>query len=1152
MPPAPGAKPDQIVTEMGVKWDASDVSDGLRKLGTDWGKRMRQVEKRSQDSMKGSGKAIKQFMWQMGGAKKAYKRLYEEQRHSLKSITGEWRKAGAEVSKAVEKVNDIKDAFKKAELGGQVFSAEDVAHYTKTLGAAQKELDKTKAAYDKLENAKGSAKEGVLGIKEKMSFDREEVIDGFKEAGAELWGPFESLLNKDLPGAIEKGGKLAGAGWQKLFKGGGKLAQGLGTGLAKKAAKMKEGGVAGKVGGAGVAALGGMMKGLGGLMKMIGTLGPILSTVSSVLVGIVKLMLDAEASAKELNKQILSTAGSSEFFHRNLKDAGMAATDLEGTLRDIRNAATSLDNMDWGINKETHTAVLNAITAEGVSLKKLDADFKRVGKSAQDATGYAKGWGTMVQMSVAYSRSFGVSLQEVTQFQGEMMSELGMSLDQTESSFQNMLRGAEEAGIATNKFFGIIRGFSADMSLFNVRMESVVKVMTALGKAMSPREAQKFLQGLTGFFKGQGLGERTKHVMMAGPGDNAAVQKSTDDKLGNLATDIASATGKSLTVQQLKKVLRKSDKDLSGWLADDGAKLSDDQKRVIQEAAIRQQALDKKTPVDTASAIGDLDPMETLEHLQRESVHMFGKKLEELTGVQRMDAENVLGVTDEQQKSFHKLNMGVEQMRADLVHKLSEGAPLTEDEIAILKKLHVEQSKAGASDLRDNHKAKEVWDAMSEDQQKLLQDGKKEIDYQKDIAHVQASVVDKLSVLVEFVMNQIYNVMSGIWDAITDLPGFGNKMSKMQIAAAKTRDKDLIDAVGKASSVDEAQKLLDQFGHKKHVSDVASRVSKMLPDIAKDIGAKNAEAMSDVGDAFSKGGDLVQALQNAGSTQDEIVKILTALKGTLDPSEFAKDMKANAETPVVVMPPPEAPNWVDAEGTGPAAGPVGPVSPDFPSAGEIAKAQTAAQPDANAFFKEGLTGRSIYTHDMHAEDAAEEHLKSVNDTGDSLSDIYNALRVRGIKIDKPFLENQIKGVIHDAVFEAASEALVDYYVLQKMDAGEALKAIKDGGDPKTLAKNFTTELSKGQRDVEGGRVTGLHGNAAGGVISAVRNGMAVVRPAAGEGILWGRPGERIGGGGGGGGGPQVVHVMFKGDAAKILETHMDNRISHAQTKRMTR
>jgi hypothetical protein len=167
-----------------------------------------------------------------------------------------------------------------------------------------------------------------------------------------------------------------------------------------------------------------------------------------------------------------------------MKDSDKGASDLEGTLRNIRDAATSLDNMDWGINKETHTAVLNAITAEGVSLKKLDDDFKSVGKRAKEATGYAKGWGSMVQMSVAYSRAFGVSLQEVSQFQGEMMSELGMSLDQVETSFQYMVKGAEDSGIATNKFFGIIRGFSADLSLFNVRMEDVTKTLVMMGKAM--------------------------------------------------------------------------------------------------------------------------------------------------------------------------------------------------------------------------------------------------------------------------------------------------------------------------------------------------------------------------------------------------------------------------------------------------------------------------------------------------------------------------------------------------------------------------------------------------------------------------------------------------------------------------------------------
>ena len=784
-------------------------------------------------------------------------------------------------------------------------------------------------------------------------------------------------------------------------------------------------------------------------------------------------LLDAEAGAKEFNKNILSTAGSSEFLHKNMKNTVAAGEDLEDMLNKIRGQATSLDNLDWGINKETHTAVLNAITAEGKSLKSLQADFDRTGKAAEGAAGYAKDWGFMVQMSVAYSRAFGVSLQEVSQLEGEMMTDLGMNLTDVEKQFQYMTVGAEEAGIATNKFFNIIRSFSADLTLFTIRMEDITKVMMALGKAMSPRDAQKFLQGITGFFKGQGLAERTKAVIMGGgaAATNARLQKSMDQKLGTLASDIADATGSPMQVKDLKKVLKKSDKELANWLATDGEKLSDDQKKAIREAAIQQQKLLTNNPVDTASALADIDPFDTMEQLEAQSMGLFGKKFDQLTGVQRLGAESAIGVSDEQQKGFRKLNMGVEQMQADLAHKLDKGMDLTDAEKDALKHLGVDATAADAGQQIRDKKAKEVWNAMSADQKSLLENGKQEIDYQKETSKYQTSAIDKLGILVDFVMNQIYTIMSDTYDAILDLydaikhplGGSDTKsrkdMAKDTKAVQKSGNMELIRAWGKSQGdlagvraelqkgsfgkfgqmadkqvqkLDELQKKLDdpktpddqkelikqQIMFAKLHLDEAKRqtILNISSDdqlkVASDtLSAQDfAKLQKTIAAQGGKFGDITEVMKTAGITLDP--KTLAAMeKGSMKYMNLEGIQSTLDQLPKLM----ESMNPPDTQ--------IGKLAPNIGNAMDTIVSPNSVHVDVNDPEKIGAGAMGMTTP---ADDNHEESQDTMEEQSGTLQDIYKALRVRGIKLDKPFVNSTLKTVIKDATYDAASDALYEY------------------------------------------------------------------------------------------------------------------------------
>ena len=175
------------------------------------------------------------------------------------------------------------------------------------------------------------------------------------------------------------------------------------------------------MGGKGLKALGGAMGKLGPMLQMIGKLGPIISTLSTVLLSVVKVFIDAQAQAKAFNKEVLASASSAEFLAGAAEDADFGFAGLATTMDQIRDAAYAWENLDWGISAEEHKQVLTVLTQEGVALGHMAKEAETAGESVGKFTA------ELAHVSVAYSRAFGVPLQEINQLQAEMMTSLGMN-----------------------------------------------------------------------------------------------------------------------------------------------------------------------------------------------------------------------------------------------------------------------------------------------------------------------------------------------------------------------------------------------------------------------------------------------------------------------------------------------------------------------------------------------------------------------------------------------------------------------------------------------------------------------------------------------------------------------------------------------------
>ncbi len=980
-------------------------------------------------------------------------------------------------SKEYQTLLDLNDAIEKQER--QVGS----------LSGAQQEAAKKYLAGLK-QQGKAQAKAMSDGLLKRGQFARvtKEVSDGIEKAIDAARPAVTSFFGKDLKGTLE--GTMSFAG-----KALGKAVEHLRIKSAKASAGGADGGGAGAAGGA-MKAVGGVFSKMGPMLSTLSKLGPLLSTVSTVVMAVVKVLIDAEAQAKAFNKEILASASTTEYLAAASGDADVGFADLESTMSAIRDTAYSLDNIEWGISADEHKAVLNVLNQEGVSIKSIENQAKVAGKTVGDFAG------ELTHVSVAYSRAFGVPLQEINQMQAEMMTEMGMSLQSTQLGFAQMTLAASESGIAANKFYAIIRSVSQDLSLYNIRMESAVKLLGKLGKVMNPREAQKFMQFATQGLKNMGQDDRLKLSLLAGGAGTKIVAKDLENRRNNLQKDIGDAIGSSAEdiakrlndpkqAKELWKEVEAKAKDKLGTLRGEALELK------IDQAASKKGVYGQSFAMENMGAGGSLDMLTAA--LAKWG---GGKTLMEGAGSIGMTkmAEN-MGISTDQLRGMMKLETAVQEQKETLL---------------ATAQTQTEKDRINAMGTQD------ILDSMSKEEQKALEDANKsELDMAKKQSGLTNDLLSKLTVLVDFIMNQIYNVMINIWEgvlsAIPEKLRSGKMDAALELIAAKKnatgRNKSEITAA--LDAADPANAL----NHSKTAHDIKDILFKtyeakkggLTPEsYQKDIQRwkdrkDTGESMLTPGEAWSAEDDKQLAAIEAEAAQNKKLfdaenKLFTQMGQTFSTSQWSEVLKASD---------------VDtAEFDRRAA-----ADPSLTASGILAGMETQGlisnekiQQAMQAFYSskssaslaqktEGLSNAAGIASDAG--------LEAVEQTADATKDLHkdathdNTLYFRfSTAFHKEFARTAEKGLL-----DSLRTALWEFYLYsEEEDRGKLIEEM--GKHDFASPQAFVEALGK-----SGTTVGGMLGyevatkdaaaapNAAGGVVTGIGgDGLANVRAAAGEGL----------------------------------------------------
>lgn len=1154
-----GKKPDEVLT-IGVELES---------------RRALQAMKRLEQEMKGELKNVSKAVSSFG---RLNQDVLKDLVHNTKEYIGELDDLELAQTRQVKQLDKIADQIEALQKKQE-----------KASESAKKDIEEQIDLLKKQSNTMSTRVAMKIVSTASTNKMRKDMTEMFGKVADDAGSIFSSFLNKDLKGSFEAfakgGGKALGFGLQKAasaaLRGGGRLKD-AGAGLAERgAAKGGMGGSAMSGVGKALQGVGGMFAKLGPMLNTVAKLGPLIGIAASALMAVVKLFIDAEAQAKQFQKDILQSASTAEYLAAAGGDATLAFGGLESTMKDIRNAAYDLENLEWGINADDHKQVINVLTQEGVSLMRLEQEAQAAGKTMY------KFAADLTHTSVAYSRAFGVPLQEINQMQAEMMNDLGMSLETTRLQFAQMTRSAAESGIAANKFFSIIRGVSADLSLYNSRLEDAVKTLKALGKVMNPREAQKFMQTAMQGLKNMGRQERLRMTLLAGTGKmSKLVERDIKNKQESIAKQIGE-TGK-FSAEEASKILKSGNKAAINDMVN---KLPTEMQGAIREGVIDmglQKARGGKGVFGVSGASANLGPAGALE-AYRSALKGWGggNSLQEGAGTIGMEmmAEN-LGISQEQLDQMIKFEAAMDMERETLksiFQKQASGQALTADEQARLQKAQEQGIKSGNDVATAGYD--QIYGTMDEASKKAHEDAGKVENFAKKQADLTSSLLDKLSVLVDFIMNQVYNVFLEIWDLITKIPGIGGSDEERVIKrqALLSKDKGIQEAVQKATDAKgqldiyafRANMIGEQggigssvgsaFGHlnearkggeheyEEAIKPVAAMV-KMLNDEmdvtrgSQALSAANIDSgkASAVTAAMSGGADLETAMKTAGLSGEEMMAVWQKSVWFLDPMQIAMWGNTLKKTGDMT-------GQFRAQGS----------KIDDLTMQLYDKYELGDQAREIDEKRKSYGGQTIATSGFHKTEEGQKLLASTSESTDktakSVENTEKALtqpHTAYFKFSNSFLRGDYKRTMEEIMLDSIRQGLFEYFMYSQMDPAEVAKFMGEEG---MTAKEFSERVGK---EAEEGRTpkdfTGLDyveadKNAAGGLVTSVNGGLAMVRAAAGEGLASIGPGERILPAGGGRGGDQFnisVNGIGGNDLARFLHVKVADGI--AEYKRRQR
>lgn len=637
----------------------------------------------------------------------------------------------------------------------------------------------------------------------RRGFDQEmkhvrEVSDRRRDAVEEA----ERLSKRSLSESAEEFGESLGEHFEKIKSGDI-------SGLLKAAGRrISTGGVqAGQKAGE---TTGAKSKAFEGISQVLGKLGPAVVALGAVAAGIaavIKIMIDADAKAKELNRTLLESGAAVGDLTVAYSSAGDA---IDRTRRAfVGGEGAFAFNRIWGTTADDHLKVLGAYAEAGLTLQKLARGTKTAGEEMEryrDATAHA----------LTFSKLLGVSTNEVAAATAGYMEDLGLSLQGVQNRFAEVELAARESGFGTKRFFTTILQATSGLTGYNVRLNQAASLLRTIGKVLGPRAGGELLAQLQKGFGGESIQDRYRRLLITGGKTTGRVYKAeATGAVEELAKRVAEASAPQQAA--VARSLKAFGVDLAGGkAAAQFGKLSAGQQAGLLGKARLEGVTDElvqviRTAVATsrgaagglatrAGELGNIGAGGTLALKLLEAQRITGAPLHKLQGPAAIAAQNITGITGEEFTQLVKLSESfadTEKRLEEVQAAVRQGKPYDEklaEQMARAFGIYVDKEgkrrrtlvptggtfTAGQGEVVGNTFEDIITSAGKEFEKVAEAQVPRDIQLAQEVVRNTTDITKILEQGVEWWLEQIYSVVQGIFNFLGSAKDQKNRAAALE------------------------------------------------------------------------------------------------------------------------------------------------------------------------------------------------------------------------------------------------------------------------------------------------------------------------------------------------------------------------------------
>lgn len=675
-------------------------------------------------------------------------------------------KKHVEIKDIIEEVKDHEEALIKARTKAEKESIEEVLSLRR--GVLQTSITEMNKMNDHL---KKSMEKTSKDVQKTFISDQEKLGKMLKKELPESFGKgigegINKALNKGdiqsiLSGSFDFLGKAGNFGVSKV--------QNI------RQRRQMEGDLKGKAPGKGANLLGTLGRTMGSMLTVI---GPMLAAAGGLAM-IVKLIFDAEAQAKDLNKTLTSSVPLMRLGGGNLE----VSVDR---MKELREAATDWrTNMKLGIDAKQHYEVITALEEHNFGINKVAEGYNSIGEASTD----------MVTKARQASLNLGVDMKTIAEFMAKMHDLGSSSLPQIHEDLNLIVTMAEKSGVSMKKFFTTVSQFTDQMALYNYKIEDSVYLLGAMHKIMDSGSAEKFVKSMTTGFKEMSAVDRLKEMMLATGGDQSKVigmvrqhtlrsVEDLDPSSSGIIRDVFKRSGINVgdTVEDLHKAMEKMTVQQMGDAYNrimvtqgEGAATT------FSTTATAVRQIGRGDALSAAEAAGNLNSFAQLDNKLDKLMGQVGRDSSDIMGA-RSTVTSAIGINEEELKMLQRVVLahGNNLSEIQRIAKVGdeEGLSKLADSMGIKLALQngevVNESGRAIRTMGDL-----IQSLQSSEKEELLKGTTPEDFAERQVKETQA-VGDILKYMIADLLNWIGGGVENIVHVVRSIPYFGGEYTDAQ------------------------------------------------------------------------------------------------------------------------------------------------------------------------------------------------------------------------------------------------------------------------------------------------------------------------------------------------------------------------------------